>query len=490
MDIQHLLQQAEQCHRDVALEYFNAFSGQQEELRIAAILEKYPELFTRETYDYVMKMQPGDAVDERQLRFLRMVFTSNYFSDRLKEYTDRIANAEGNAVVEVDGEKLPYRAVPVVLSNEADYTRRGDIGHAYIRELAKLNPLRLEADELSREIVTELGYRDTIELVEKLDRLRVYPMRDLLKQFLTDTPDVYAERLAYYAKDLGGMAPDQVRHEDIGFIMRGNRFDEFFPPMDMVPALARTLKGLGIDLDNQPNTTLDLEERPRKTPRAFCIAIHSPTDVRLVLQPRGGHDDYSTLFHEAGHLQFGAHMSAQLPYVYRNYGDTSVHESYAFLFQHLVEDPAWWSEIMGVKSGVEGFIDFARFQRLYFLRRYGAKLQYEVEYYERGGGAALAPTYAQWLEEGTQVPYPEERYLDDFDGGFYVLQYLQAWIWEKQLRDFLKDRFGEAWFTNRRAGDFLRELWSQGQKYDVWEVAEQLGFDGLDIKPLQQEIAG
>jgi hypothetical protein len=234
--------------------------------------------------------------------------------------------------------------------------------------------------------------------------------------------------------------------------------------------------------------TLDLESRPKKSPRAFCIGIDVPRDVRLVLAPRGGQDDFSTLFHEAGHLEFSAHMSPEAEYIHRQHGDTSVHESYAFLLQHLVDDPVWWTEIMQTDPGK--YPAFARFRRLYMLRRYSAKLHYEIEFHQAGGGQQLAEVYAKWLERGCGVPYPPERYLADFDPGFYVLQYLQAWIWEVQLRAHLKHEFGDAWFRNPAAGDFLRELWKNGMEFDVWEIAQKLGYEGLDTGPLQRELTG
>jgi len=487
MSITELLARAEQCHREVALEYYNAYSGRQEQLGIAAILEKYPELSSRETLNQVKNLSADDVPDEREQRFLRLVFTANYFSGQLKSLTDRLANSEGAAVVECDGEQIPYRAAPVVLANEANYERRGRLGDAYLAKLTEMNPLRAETEQLSREITRDLGYRDVVDMVEQLALMRIYPLRDSMLAFLAETENVYEERLARYAAETPGLTRESLRHLDVGYMLRGGRFDELFPRQDLVPALARTLIGLGIDLEGQTNVTLDLEARPRKTPRAFCIGISNPQDVRLVLQPHGGQDDYSTLFHESGHLEFGAHMSADLPYVYRQYGDTSVHESYAFLLQHLLSDPVWWREIMGTSAAGE-YIRFARFQRLYLLRRYGSKLDYEVEFHESDGGPQLGDVYAAKLSQGCRFAYPPERYLQDMDFGFYVAQYLQAWIWECQLRSLLKRDFGDAWFTQRQAGDFLRGLWSEGQKYDVWEIAEKLGFDGLEISLLQEEL--
>jgi hypothetical protein len=248
MAIESLLAQAERCHKEVAMEFYNAFSGRQDKLDISAIVDRYPELYTRETLDTVVSLDESDIHDERERRFLRLVFTSNYITGRLKQHTDQLANTESEAVVRVDEQEIPYRALPLVLAKETDYDKRGRLDNAYIQTLAGINPLREEADGLYRSIVQELGYANTIGMVEQLAQMRVYPMRDLLKQFLSDTSDVYEERLTNYAAE-SELERDQLRHADIGFLMRAGRFDELFPPAEMVPALSRTLKGLGIDLD-------------------------------------------------------------------------------------------------------------------------------------------------------------------------------------------------------------------------------------------------
>jgi len=492
--VRELTEAAERCHREVALEFYNTLSGRQDKLDIVSILKRYPQLYSRESYDYIMGLGERECPDERERRFLRLLFTRNYFTDRLKEQSERLANAEGDATVECDGQSYPYRALPVVLANEEDYARRGRLDGAYIARLEQLNPQREEIDAVSRELTGELGYRNLIELVEKLARMRIYPLREICGRFLDETEELYAERLEQHASKTAALSRAQLRHADIGFLMRARQFDHQFPADGMAPALAKTLSGLGIDLEKQKNVTLDLDVRPKKSPRAFCISIDAPHDVRLVLLPRGGQDDYSTLLHEAGHLEFSANMAPGLSFLYRQHGDTSVHESYAFLLQHLTSDPVWWHEIMHADPGE--YLHFSRFERLYFIRRYSAKLHYEVEYHEAGGGPAPAgqgafrEVYAKWLERGCAIPYPPQRYLADFDAGFYVAQYLQAWIWEVQLREHLRREFGEAWFTRRSAGDFLRDLWREGMKYDVWEIAGKLGYKGLDIAPLTAEVTG
>ena len=50
----------------------------------------------------------------------------------------------------------------------------------------------------------------------------------------------------------------------------------------MLPALEATLRDLGIDLASQENVHLDLEQRPGKSPRAFCSPIESMTVIGIV----------------------------------------------------------------------------------------------------------------------------------------------------------------------------------------------------------------
>ena len=114
----------------------------------------------------------------------------------------------------------------------------------------------------------------------------------------------------------------------------------------MVPALRGTLSNLGIDLDAQDNVHLDVEERPTKSPRAFCAPIEIPGKVMLVIQPQGGPDDWYALFHEAGHTEHFAFTSPNLKMEEKRLGDNAVTEGWAMLFDHLIDDRAWLSSML------------------------------------------------------------------------------------------------------------------------------------------------
>jgi len=255
----------------------------------------------------------------------------------------------------------------------------------------------------------------------------------------------------------------------------------------MLPALQVTLAELGIDLDGQRNVHLDLESRPLKSPRAFCAPIHVPDEVRLVMQPIGGKDDWEALFHEAGHTEHYAHTSGTLPVEARRLGDMAVTEGWAALFEHLVTEPAWLNRRLDVPNpkalAREGALTL-----LLVSRRYAAKLLYEIEFFQAPEIAPMRMRYAELLSDALKVPVRPESYLDDIDGGFYVSGYLRSWAFEAQLREFLRGELGNEWFARRDAGDLLRELWSLGQGPNAEGLLQEVSGARLEMAAVADRI--
>jgi hypothetical protein len=210
--------------------------------------------------------------------------------------------------------------------------------------------------------------------------------------------------------------------------------------------------------------------------------------VYLVLTPVGGRDDYAALFHEGGHTEHYAGVDPELPFEYRYLGDNSVTEAFAFLFDHLVADAEWLRRRLGT-SDPAPLVSHARAIRLIYLRRYTAKLAYELELH--GGEQpidGLAGRYAELLGAGVRVDWPPELFLQDVDAGFYCVCYLQAWALETHLRSHLRERFGAAWFDSAEAGALLRGLWREGQRLRAGELLRALTGETLDFGVLLADL--
>jgi hypothetical protein len=206
-----------------------------------------------------------------------------------------------------------------------------------------------------------------------------------------------------------------------------------------------------------------------------------------VIQPIGGHDDWSALFHEAGHTEHYAHTSADLSMEAKRLGDMAVTEGWAMLMQGLVDEPAWLNRRLDVPRVAE-IANAGAVTLLYMVRRYSAKLLYEIEFFQADDPKSMQPRYAELLTEALKLPANPESYLDDIDGGFYVTGYLRSWAFEAQLRDFLRSELGNDWFARRDAGDLLRELWSLGQGPNADDLLRDVTGARLELGAIAERI--
>jgi hypothetical protein len=211
--------------------------------------------------------------------------------------------------------------------------------------------------------------------------------------------------------------------------------------------------------------------------------------VRMALQPQGGQDDYGAALHEMGHVQHFVHMAPRLPPADRYVGDPTVTEGWAGLFKSLMSEPDWLAgELRMPRDVVASWIDYAAFLKLFMIRRYAAKLLYELRLHGGGEWTVHRAEYAGLLGLLTGVRTPDSRFLADVDDGLYAARYLRAWQFEASVGSALRDRFGTAWWRNREAGDFLRGLWRGGLGPSAEDVVASLGYDHLDWRPVLRQI--
>ena len=272
---------------------------------------------------------------------------------------------------------------PVEQANEPEAGRRAEIEAARMKLLEEeINPLHLAVLERSHELVAELGWPSYAAAHAELSGVDLEALAGQAGTFLEVTGDVYEELLEPELERVLGFGRSQARRADLARFFRAPALDTSFADERLLPSFAETMEGLGLGLTSQPNIILDTEQRPTKTPRAYCAPVRIPGEIYLVVPKVGGREDFAALFHEGGHAQHFAHVDPSLPVEFRHLGDNSVTESFAFLFEHIAEDPAWLSRALGADP--EPVVSHVRAVRLYFLRRYAAKISYELELHGPG----------------------------------------------------------------------------------------------------------
>jgi len=492
LDLDTYRDEAESFCEAIDREHYLHLAGHKPDLEIEAIYARHGALFQRDSVERLRGLADGAAGEkERRLRHLLHFALDGLLGHETAPQAVEAARLEADLEVQVAGGPVAYRKVSAGQANEPDGARRAELEAARDAVLdERLNPLHREALERAHALCRELGWRGYAHAYGELRGLDMASLAERTGAFLEATADVYAPAVDPCLDEAGLPQLGLARRSDLARFFRAPALDGPFDPARMIPSLGETLAALGIDLDSQANVHLDVEARPTKSPRAFCSTPRIPDEIYLVVSPVGGRDDYSALFHEGGHVEHFAGMGRDLDFEFRHLGDNAITESFAFLFEHLTEDPAWLRRRLGLEDP-RPVLAHARAVRLIMLRRYAAKLSYELRLHaDQPDLKAMPATYADTLSEATRVPYSTAAWLNDVDPGFYVVCYLRAWALEASWRRRLRERFGEEWFTEAEAGEWLRGLWREGQRHSAEELAERELGEELDFGALADELAG
>jgi hypothetical protein len=467
---------------------YRQLAGLDPEIRLEEVYGRHAGLFDAAAIERLRDLAGGAADDAAQARALLAFAVREHLSSRVAGLTERILSSEASAVVMWRGEAIPYRSVWHRATEIGNRAERNALAASYLEAVEAINPLRSERLMRVNQAVGELGYESVPAMVRETSGFDPRELASEQRTFLAESETAYYAALRRHLAEIDIEQGDAAR-VDLDRVLRGAGWDSWFPARGMLPALRRTLAGMGIDLDQQSTITLDLEHRPRKSPRAFCAPVRVPGDVRLVLQPRGGWDDYAALLHEGGHAEHFAHVAPDLPAAFRLLGDDSLTEGYGLLFELLLGDPAWLMEHLGMpEMEALAFADFHAFWELSAMRWLAAELLYELHLYSGADDAIAREQYAGLLGLNLGVRVAPEEYLATTDDALYVARYARATMVAADLAAWLRARCGDAWWRSADAGEALRRSWSRGQQWNAEDVVAHLGYDRLDWRPVLRQI--
>lgn len=457
----------------------------------AAIQQKYADLFKKDAVDALAAaLAEADGVRREELKryhaYLQDGYLYNSFAERMDAQLTRLLGTK----VEVDGKEIGYFELQPRWVNEPDFAKRDRLYDAFLKVNRDELPFQQElvAEELGQ-LAEEFGETDYVAYMAKRKDFAYAPFLAKLQVLADKLRPMYEQVMegrtkAAFRKPLGTMRPVHAN-----YLNQLGEFTEFFPAERLVPVVEGTLGELGLDLKSFPNIHVDVEDRPKKNPRAFVTTPKVPDEVHLVIKPVGGIYDYETFLHEGGHALHFANTSRELPFALRALSTSyALTEVYSFLFESLVYEPLWLGDALGLSSAQAGEIArLSRLVNLFMYLRYVAKLEYELEFYKNPTDwQGNAEKYSSILSTATGFHYPQENFLWDFDAGLYSADYLRAWVTRAQLSEFLVQEFGERWWTNAETGEYLKALWAEGESIQNEDIAERIGATPHDTGALER----
>ena len=468
-------------------ELYQHGAGLHDELALEPIYERHASLFTRDVVDELRRRVEAGGAELGHNRALLAAATDGFIDSEVATLTDAVGTAEATAVVIWRGETIPYRSLRNRISEISGRAERNGLFASYVEAEEAINPLRRERFERMGAVARDLGYADYVELIKTTRGFDPDALGAEIRDFLAESETPYFAALRRFLARIE-IEQGDASLADGWYLMRGSGWDNWFDGRKMLGVLEATLRGIGIELRGQAGATLDVEARPNKAPRPFVAIVNAPGDVRLVIQPHGGWDDYGAVLHEAGHLEHFLHVDPRLPISQRELGDASVTEGYAMTFERLLAEPQWLSEQLGMPPDhAIAFADFYSLYHLVTMRSLAAKHLQELRMHRGGDDALHRATYAGLAGLLTGVREPEERYLL-IDDGMYAASYLRCFMLDAALTDYLIAHHGPAWWRSAAAGETLRRAWSRGQEWNAEQVVAHLGYSSLDWRPVVRQI--
>lgn len=474
-----LAQDVDAFSEELMREAYRVGAGLEKKGNEAAIYRKWGKLFLPSTRARLPTGTP------RQRERLEEFLAVGSVDRALAPWQDRRRNKLLQSTVKLDGKSVPFFTASVRLAEVPEREAR----HRLYGSLAEVWRSVATEEEASwatfEQGVRSLGHRDGVAACESLFHYQVPSILAETERFLASTDRLYRELLGERAEEVGLSSRD-LRIYDAAWLLRGRSYSRRFPREGLSAFLQRSARELGLPWGA---FRLDLEERPRKNPRAFCAPVRIPREVYLVLRPVGGHDDYHTALHEMGHAFHFGLTDPSLDPVFARLGDASLTEGWAFVLDFLFLNPSFRRRLIQDRS----FVRFYAFSQLHLLRRYCGKIAYESQLFRDPWRASLPELYVRRQSEATLFRPDEERAMRhrwraDVDPWMYTAAYLRAWMFAGEFTDLLEERWGTRWWSNPQAGSLLSRLWARGQLPRVEDLLEEFGKGSLTLRPLERLI--
>jgi hypothetical protein len=381
-------------------------------------------------------------------------------------------------------------------SHEKDHTKRKELFDEFILKTRYITPI-IEKRFLSiKQVYEEYGYSKVEPKEEnKLDTLSAY----------LEHENISYDKLIEFIKSMGERAkkPFEESSMDIGRTILGKEpeyYDDFyffrnkiysdidsnFLAVDPLISAKKTLRAMEFDLSR---IHFDTENRRNKYPSPICFFVRIPRDIRILYKRESPYFDFQACFHETGHAMHASSIDENNEYWNKYRIPMGIAEVFSTFLEGLTKNSSYVNPLLGLNKDdkvMNKLISRNRFMELFFVTFYAANSLMKIEYWKRNLSIDQAcKLYSRLIKEYTGFEIPGEYWLLHHilpESIIYVPSYLLAAVRAAELNTYMKNRFGDKWWTEKESGKNLREIMKSGASIDLST------FSNLDSSIFVKEI--
>jgi hypothetical protein len=491
MRIESYRTRLEEFEHTLNRELYRYYSGQKSSLEILPVYAEYSDLFSVESIrEAESELKNTNTVFPSRRRSIERILDflmDQHIDSGAAPLTQEIATFDTKHTLFWEGSEIPLFKVPAAIKNEPDSIKRRELNG---RNASVCNESGLMLNRIAhlQSAASRLGFKSYTEIRTRISGIDYSVLLNSLNPILSRLEGLYLERFRVSFEATLGIPFRAAGSWDVPYWLMKKDQEPVFLKQNLLSVLKATVSELGIEPEQSDRIVLDLDQKVLKQSKPFCIPIRIPHEIKISMLPENGSKQYAALLHESGHAHHFAWTSPSLPVEYRIWGDRALSESYAFLLESLILDPQWLARTFSFTKSEE-FLRFQFLFRMFLIRRCSGRLCCALRLHEQRSLEAMPQTYAQTMKSYTGLGHQPELWLDDIADGFECADYLRGWILGSMLKEYLRSKYGNAWFWNRSAGRFLKEIWETGQLYRADELCREIGIGDLDLQALADELS-
>lgn len=377
----------------------------------------------------------------------------------------------------IAGRKVNWGSWRQFNSQMNDYKKRKEVFDEFIEKAPSIGPLIRKRMSISKDVYGRYGLTPLDGYLE-FEGIGFDEIRSFLMKLGDGAREAFLTAADHYAPEVLGKK--KTEYYDDYYTWRGRIFrplNKYFEGKDALHEVQRFLGSFGFETTK---IKVDAEDREKKSPSAFCFGIQIPNDVRICYRKVSPFSDFGSLFHEFGHGIHGASANPEDSVWKRYIVPMGVAETFSMLIESMLKTPMFLRDDLKIdEKAVNDIVDRERFMNLAFLTFYAANSIMKIEFWKKAYSLEEAAKRWQELTKRFYIEVPGNYWLlhhimPDYD--VYSPSYVIAAMRVAALREQLAKDFGKAWWRNRKAGDFVKELAKTRGEFDVkaWKLDPDL----------------
>jgi len=356
-------------------------------------------------------------------------------------------------------------------SLEKDPKKRKNVFDEFISRTRYISPVIKERFDEMNKIYRQ--YSDNkltpLEGYLKNEKIPYYRLIEFVKSMGRRARKPFQESLQSVSKKVLGR---NAEYYDDFYFFRNRVYanlEKEFVGLSPPQQVRRTLEKMQFDLSS---IHIDMEQRKNKYPSPICFFVQIPNDIRILYKSESPYFDLQGCYHEMGHAVHASSISAEVEYWNRYNFSMGVAEIFSIFLERLTKKREYLSSL-GIRSNdiLEQIQAKNNFMDLFFVTFYTANSLMKAEFwYKELSMEKASDRYAQLVQEYTGFEMPGEYWMLHHilpDAIMYVPSYLIAAVRAVELDYHLQDEFGENWWTQVEAGNYIREITQPGARIDL-----------------------